>query len=237
MPGGTEERIGVVVEVSPAWRATFPDARVGVLAMRGVANPDECAPLEERVRELEGELRRRLAGADRAGLSQLPSIQPYQQHYRRFGQTYHVLLQLESVVLKGKPLRSRGGALATAMFAAEVDSGLLTAGHELDAVAQPLVCDVSVEGDAFVGIGGQEQALKPDDMLIRDQQGVISDVLYGPDQRTRLRPETTAVLFTTYAPAGIEAAALDGHLRSLEALVRRIAPDAETLHRAVHPAA
>ncbi len=225
------------VEVSPAWRQAFPGAHLGVLAMWGVANPAEHQPLDARVRELEADLRRRFEGADRAALAQVPVMQAYQQYYRRFGQTYHVLLQLESVVRKGKPLRSRGGALATAMFAAEVDSGLLTAGHDLDAVALPIVCDESALGDRFVGIGGQEQVLKAGDMLVRDQQGIISDVLYGPDQRTRLREETGSVLFTTYAPAGVDEALVLGHLQALSDLTRLIVPSAETIRLSVHPSA
>lgn len=36
-----------------------------------------------------------------------------------------------------------------------------------------------------------------------DGEGVISTVLFGPDQRTRITPGTTDVLFAAYAPTGV----------------------------------
>jgi len=45
-----------------------------------------------------------------------PVLRAYQTHYKPFGQTYHVLRQLESVALKGRPILSPGGTLVSAMF-------------------------------------------------------------------------------------------------------------------------
>src|SRR5438105_1948660 len=156
--------IDLPVVVTDAWRQTFPEARVGLLAIDGVANPPAHAPLEERVRDLETRLRNQFAGADRAALLALPAVQAYVSHYRAFGQNYHVVRQLESVAFKGKPLTSPG-ALVLAMFAAEIESQLLTAGHDLDALRPPLLLDRSSDGDRFTGIGGQELVLRPGDML------------------------------------------------------------------------
>jgi DNA/RNA-binding domain of Phe-tRNA-synthetase-like protein len=66
-------------------------------------------------------------------------------------------------------------------------------------------------------------------MLMRDARGVISSVLYGPDQRTRLRPETRRAAFAVYAPPGIGAARVAEHLAALAASVRVVAPGAETV--------
>jgi DNA/RNA-binding domain of Phe-tRNA-synthetase-like protein len=222
------------VVVTDAWREAFPQARVGLLALDDVTNPTTHPLLVQRVREVETRLRDQFAGADRTTLAALPSIQAYQAHYRAFGQTYHVLRQLESVVLKRKPLSS-GSALVLAMFAAELDSQLLTAGHDLDAVQPPLVVDRSSAGERFVGIGGQEHVPRPGDMLMRDAAGIISAVLYGPDQRTRLGDQTRRALFTVYAPAGVDADAVHRHLAQLAALVRLVAPAATTRLLGLYP--
>jgi DNA/RNA-binding domain of Phe-tRNA-synthetase-like protein len=112
------------------------------------------------------------------------------------------------------------------MFGAELRSLLLTAGHDADALAGDLLVDCSREGDRYVGIGGQEHVLKDGDMLIRDQHGIISAVLHGPDQRTRLGPATRRALFVTYAPSGIPAAAVRTHLDHLAGLVQLAIPTA-----------
>jgi DNA/RNA-binding domain of Phe-tRNA-synthetase-like protein len=227
-------QIDLSVSVTAAWREAFPDARVGLLVLEDVANPPAHPVLEERVRLLEAGLREQFGGANRTTLAALPAIQAYQRHYRAFGQTYHVLRQLESVALKARPLASRG-ALVLAMFAVELQTQLLTAGHDLDAVRPPLVIDQSNAGDSFVGIGGQEHVLRPGDMLMRDAEGILSAVVYGPDQRTRLGEDTRRALFTTYGPAGIDADALRQHLEALAALVRAVAPDATTQLLALYP--
>jgi len=91
------------------------------------------------------------------------------------------------------------------------------------------VVDCSQAGDRFVGINGQERELKPGDMLMRDGLGIISAVLNGPDQRTRLSETTTSALFVTYAPAGISCADVQRHLEQIAANVRLTDPNAEVV--------
>lgn len=213
---------------SGAWREAYPGAVAAALAMSDVFNPPEHPAIEGRVREVEAELRSRFAGATRADIASLPELLAYAAHYRQFGKTYHVQLQLESVALKGRPLRS-AGALVTAMFAAELRSLLLTAGHDLDAVEGPVRVDVSKVEERYVSLGGREVVLKPGDMLMRDAAGIISSILSGPDHRTRLRGGTRRALFTVYAPAGIGAAAVRSHLEEIAANVRLITPGATTI--------
>ena len=122
-----------------------------------------------------------------------------------------------------------GGALVSAMFAAELNNVLLTAGHDVDALAAPLLVDCSQAGDRFVGINGQERELKPGDMLMRDSLGIISAVLHGPDQRTRFSETTTSALFVTYAPKGIARADVQRHLEQIAANVRLTDPRAEVV--------
>jgi hypothetical protein len=65
-------------------------------------------------------------------------------------------------------------------------------------------------------------------MYIRDGEGVVSSVIYGPDFRTRIQPETRNAVFTAYAPAGISAAAVHTHLEHIRDNVLCCAPDAVT---------
>lgn len=217
------------VHAADAWRSAFPGAAVGFLALDDVANPPDHPALAEHVRQVEAGLRSRFAGAARADLLQLPVLEAYRAYYKRFDKTYHVQLQLESVLLKGKPLRSMGGALVTAMFAAEITNMLLTAGHDLDRVEGALSVAVSEGGERYAGFGGRDLTLQPGDMYIRDQAGIISSILYGPDQRTRLSENTRRAVFTVYAPQGIGTAAVEAHLAEIATNVRLAAPGARIL--------
>ena len=213
--------------VTEAWRTAYPGASVGVLAMHDVANPATHAALEARKAELEADLRAHFAGYDRAALKALSTLQAYSAYYKRFNKTYHVQHQLESVALKGRPIPSVA-ALVEAMFMAELKNQLLTAGHDMDALDLPAGIYVAEGSECYVRLDGQEQQLKAGDMFIADAQGVMSSILYGPDRRTQIRPGTRRVLFTVYAPPGIEAAAVQQHLQDIQANVHLVTPEAQT---------
>lgn len=221
--------------VSDAWRAAYPGAAAGLLAMEKVENPPAHPELERQKADLETRLRERYGRLSRAELLALPTLRPYAEYYRRFGKTYHVQLQLESVALKGKSLPRRA-ALVEAMFMAELENQLLTAGHDGAAVEAAVRVEVAPENESYVTFNGQTQALRPGDMLMRDARGVISSVLHGPDQRTQIRPETDRVVFAVYAPGGIGATRVEEHLRAITANVRIVAPSASVLSLEVYSA-
>jgi DNA/RNA-binding domain of Phe-tRNA-synthetase-like protein len=54
------------------------------------------------------------------------------------------------------------------MFMAELKNLLLIAGHDLEAVLAPVKLDVSDGSERYVQLNGQEQVLKPGDMMIAD---------------------------------------------------------------------
>jgi DNA/RNA-binding domain of Phe-tRNA-synthetase-like protein len=212
-------------EVTTAWKSAFPGAHAGVLVMKAVTNPAQHPKLEERKAELEKQLRVQFSGQDRAALSSHPVLQAYNNHYRRFKKSYHVQLQLESVAWKGKSIPSVS-ALVEAMFMAEMKNLLLTAGHDLDIMQLPLTLDVSKGTESYTLMRGETQILKPGDMMISDQAGVISDVIYGPDRRTQITQDTHNVVFTTYAPQGIERQAVEDHLTDIRDYILIFAPQA-----------
>jgi DNA/RNA-binding domain of Phe-tRNA-synthetase-like protein len=220
--------------VTDTWRQEYPGAHAGVLALRCVSNAGLSDELDNRKRELAEALRERFAGKDRAGLRADPVLHAYEQYYRRFGKTYHVQLQLESILFKGKPIAS-GAGLVEAMFMAEIESRLLTAGHDLAAVEGKLKLTVASGTEGYTLLRGTPQLPKSGDMIICDDAGIISSIVYGPDQRTRIRPETREAVFTVYAPAGIEPESIERHLHKIREYAFLMAPEAEVLLLQVHP--
>jgi DNA/RNA-binding domain of Phe-tRNA-synthetase-like protein len=220
---------------SDAWKKAHPGARVGVLLVEGAANPSAHPALEARKAEVVRGLRERFAASDRSALSALPSIAPYIAYYDRFKKTYHVLLQLESVVFKGRDLPNTPG-LVSAMFIAELKNQLLTAGHDADALREPLTLDVAAGDETYTLLNSQPQTLKPGDMYMRDAEGVISSIIYGPDGRTRLAPSSTGAVYVVYGPPGISAQMVAAHFDDLLETVRLFAPGAKEAQRLIFEA-
>ena len=219
-------------DVVPAWHAAHPGAAVGVLAMRSVANPDRHPALDAVADELEREVRERFGGLDRDALRGVGPLPAYGAYYKRFGQRYHVAMQLESVAHKGKGV-PRVAALVEAMFVAELRNLVLTAGHDLEAVTSPIRLDVGTGAERYATPAGGEAAVKLGDMYTADAAGVLSAIVTGPAAAARIAPATTSVLFVAYAPPGVEAASVEAHLAEIEANVRLVAPTATTVERAV----
>jgi len=220
------------LNVDPTWREAHFGASVGVIAFRSVANPSSHAGLNEVAAALENDLRARLGDVDREMLRATPPLPAYAAYYKRWGQQYHVAMQLESVAQKGKPL-PRVAALVEAMFIAELRTLLLTAGHDLDAVALPVRLSAGT-GESFTAPNGKELTVKPGDMVIVDARDrVLSTIVTGPSDFARIGPETTAVLFYAYAPPGIDSDDVSAHLDEIERNVRLISPDAEVVGREI----
>jgi DNA/RNA-binding domain of Phe-tRNA-synthetase-like protein len=221
-----------ILDVDPAWREMHPGASVGIIAVRGVTNPATHDGLNNLAAELETDLRSRLATVEREMLRAIPPLPAYAGYYKRWGQRYHVAMQLESVAQKGKPV-PRVAALVEAMFVAELNNLLLTAGHDLDAVALPVRLSVGA-GEVFIGPNRKEMTVKVGDMFIADADGrVLSAIITGPSDFARIGPETTAALFYTYAPPGVDPSLVSTHLDEIERNVKLIAPEAEVIGREI----
>jgi DNA/RNA-binding domain of Phe-tRNA-synthetase-like protein len=212
-----------ILEASASWKSIYPQASIGLLAMANVTNPASNDELDRRKEALEAALREKYGRYGREELRALPSIAPYVTYYKQFKKTYHVLQQLESVALKGKAI-PRTAALVEAMFMAELKNQLLTAGHDLDTLQAPVSITAARGNETYTGIGGRELRTKAGDMMITDAVGILSSIVYGPDQRTKISPTTNRVLFTIYAPAGIKQHMLADHLHDLKTYAKIINP-------------
>lgn len=60
---------------------------------------------------------------------------------------------------------------------------------------------------------------------MRDSEGIISSIIYGPDQRTQITAQTRNVIFTTYAPSEVSEEAVTNDLHEIQRNVELIAPN------------
>jgi len=213
--------------VSENWSTTYPGAVTGVLVIYDVTNPDHHPALERKKALLEKELRSQYGELDRPALLDLEPFPAYSDYYKRFKKTYHVFLQFESVVKKGKSIPSVA-ALVEAMFMAELKNCLLTAGHDLNKVQGEPRLEIARGDEVFITLQGQEKTLKAGDMYIHDDFGVISSVIYGPDRRTQISKKTQKAIFTVYGPPGVHQQAVQEHLKEIQDNVLLFADSSRT---------
>lgn len=211
------------ITATDAWRETHPGAQIGLLEISGVDNTQPAPALDQEKRALEQRLREKYAHFSRNDFLELPAMQTYQRYYRKFGYTYHVLLQLESIALKGKSLPNVS-PLVDANFAAELDTLILTAGHDVAYLDAPLVIDVAREGDEFTQMGGKTKNISAGDMVMKDAQGIVCSILRGQDNRSPIAKATTHALYVSYVPKGVTEGQVRAQVKALEKHVRLFAP-------------
>jgi DNA/RNA-binding domain of Phe-tRNA-synthetase-like protein len=218
-----------MIELSAEWKAAYPGAVAGFLCMRGASGTPlettRTGALDEIRERLEADLRAKFFEGGKQALRAHPVMAAYESYYKRYRKTYHVALQLDSVIWKGRRI-SAPHPLVQAIFMAELSNMLLTAGHDLGKIAAPVRVGVASGQESFATLGGAIRQTTDGDMMMSDAQGIISSILLGPDDRTAISALTTDVLFAVYAPSGIGPEKVRTHLQEIQRFVTVCFPGA-----------
>ena len=214
-----------MLKIDPAVWAAFPQTKMGALVIEGVPTGVKLAPDEAEAgfRTIE----QKYGSQSRKALKQMPPIDAYTAYYKKFGYSYPVLGQLESVLAGKKTLHPQSGLLQ-AMFLCEIESMVITAGHDLARLLGPLQVQVARGDETYRSISQREVTAVPGDLLVRDDNGVISSMMRGPDEGSRITAQTAGVFFVLYAPPVIATQTVTAALTLLEKRVRSFAPGCTT---------
>ncbi len=223
------------IQFTDAWHKTFAGGHIGLLVVGPVDNGRRPTPLDNHKRSLETAVRQKYGSLTRPDLLELPMLKAYKSYYRKFNKTYHVQLQLESVAHKGKSLPTVN-PLVDACFAAELETHLLTASHDVDKLVPPITIDASTGNEALQMMNGKTKQIKANDMMMIDNQAVVCTIIYGQDKQTAVTPKTKQVIYVTYAPVGVGETAVTQHNEILLRNVRMFAPDVAVLYTGVETA-
>ena len=207
------------ITASSSWKSAYPGAVVGMMVVENITNAKSSPALDAVKKRVEADLRERIPS--RQIILEDPIMQAYTDYYKQFRKSYHVMLQVESVALKGRSIPNVN-AVVTAMFTAELKNYLLTAGHDLDSTQGPITLDISKGDEVYTKLNGEQQALKAGDMMVSDDLGVLSDVIYGPDQRSQITLNTQRALFVVYAPPGVPEANVSNHLEDVVRFIQLV---------------
>ncbi len=209
------------------WRDEHPGSSAAVVMYRGLSVGDETETLAAMKRELEAAMRARWGLVTKQELLADPTLAAYQRHDQRFGQNYHVAMQIQSIAQKGKSIPSRNPLIET-MFMTELKTGVLASAQDADQIAFPISVDSADGSEQYTRYDGVEECCKAGDQLMRDADGnLLTSIAQGPTAFGLVTPETTAVGYCFYFPAGVPKSAIDESLAYLDKCVRAACPSAE----------
>jgi len=194
--------------VRPELKIMYPTATFGSLTINNQQNTKKHPGLEEAKRLLEARIR-----DDYPDPEEDPVVQNYAGYFDRWGKTYPIEFQIKSVK-KGRTF-PQVSTHVDCMFMAELEDRVLTSGHDRDAVQGGLVYDLADEGEEYFKLNGKVQVLVKNDVVLRDDEGVLASVLFGPAARTSIRMETVNPLYFAWCPVGISRETVDEHLSTI----------------------
>jgi DNA/RNA-binding domain of Phe-tRNA-synthetase-like protein len=191
-------------------------------------------PGKKEVERYVEETRRRLTeeygSLERKELKALPMFAPYIRYFKRFKKSYHLFLQLESFVHKGRGMPFIN-PLLTAYFLGELESGVLASAHDAELLRPPLHLARTAGGEPLVLPNGEERQAPAGDAALFDAESLLTAVTQGQDRRSLLTAGSLQAAWFFYGPPGTPPEQLErameitaGHLRAMGASEAETAP-------------
>ena len=153
---------------------------------------------------------------------------PYFRFFRKFKKTFPVMMQFESVLLKGREF-PKSNAVTAVPFLAELETHVLTGTHDVEQLLGPAELYLAQAKEPFTGLRGDLVHTYPGDLCARDEGGIIFSMIAGADARTCARQTSRHVFYPVFGVPGQDPAALRPMQERLAEYARILAPDAEVL--------
>lgn len=216
-----------VLIATDRWQRTHRGSRAAVVCYRNLAAGAESPAFEAMKRDLETVLRETWGPLTKQDLLADPTIAAYQQYDQRFGQNYHVAMQILSIAQKGKTIPSRN-MLVEAMFMTELKTGVLAAAQDAERIGFPISVDNASGIERYTRYDGLAEQCKPGDQLMFDAGGnVLTSIAQGPTAFGLVSDETTSVAYCFYFPPNVPDRAIDDSFAYLDQCLRAACPAAE----------
>lgn len=193
------------INLTQALKEKFPNSMFGSLVIRDIPNRKGHETLEQHKRELESKIRENNIETDKDEM-----INYYDTYFKMWNKTYPIEYQINTIRSGGK--FPKVSVLVDCMFLAEIKDRILTSGHDLDEIQGDLNFDISEGGEKYLKLNGQEQTLKKNDVILKDNKGILASILYGPARRTSITHETKNAIYFAWCPYALDEEIIRCHL-------------------------
>lgn len=153
---------------------------------------------------------------------------PYFRFFRKFKKTYPVMLQLESVLLKGRPF-PRFNVVAELPFLLELTTQVLSGAHDIERMEGTVELFLGTEKAPFPGMRGELVHTYPGDFCARDEGGIVFSLIAGADARTCAHPHTRHVLYPIFGTPELSPSVILEAMEKMKSYIRVLSPEAEII--------
>ena len=182
--------------MSTKYQAAYPRVGFALTLINGCRNHENPAGFDQHKRKLLRKMRKRQTLAEISA-----RIDTYAGFFEKFGFECPLSKHLKRTINSGFP---RYDLIVDAHFMAEMCAGILVAVTDYERFNGSLTLDVADAGEVCAGMGGREFVCKADEIVLRDEKEIVCVLCQGADEKTRVREDSSQVLFYAYAVPGIE---------------------------------
>jgi DNA/RNA-binding domain of Phe-tRNA-synthetase-like protein len=182
--------------VSEAYKAEYPGVAFGLTLISGCKPLTDFPGFDQHKRKLLRKMRKRetLAGITRR-------IDIYDRFFQGFGFECPLPKHLQRTIHSGFP---KYNLMVDAHFMAEMCAGILVAVTDYDRMEGKLLLDVARAGESSAGMGGRQFMTKQGEIVLRDEKDIVCVLCQGADEKTKVKDESSHILFYAYAVPGID---------------------------------
>jgi len=186
----------VSLSITDAYRLRFPTLSFGIGTIQDCTYFEKSDSFKLYKRELLRKMRRR------TNLVQTEErINLYDQFFKGWGYPCPLPGHFKRTIEMGFPIVN---LFIDTHIIAEMCHGILMAIQDLDRFQGNWRLDLSNEGETFQGVSGRMLYCKEDEIVLRDEEGIVCSLFQGPDFRTKIDTSSKNIVVYVFTAPGIE---------------------------------
>jgi len=184
--------------ITGAYRLHFPNLAFGIGTIQNCTYFEKSESFKLYKRELLRKMRRR------ANLVQIEErINLYDQFFKEWGYPCPLPGHFKRTIEMGFPIVN---LYIDAHIIAEMCHGILMAIQDLDSFQGKWRLDLASEAETFQGVSGNMIRCKKEEIILRDEEGIVCSLFQGPDFRTKVDASSKNIVIYVFTAPGIQEA-------------------------------
>jgi DNA/RNA-binding domain of Phe-tRNA-synthetase-like protein len=138
----------------------------------------------------------------RTSLAQIEErINLYDQFFKEWGYPCPLLGHFKRTIEMGFPIVN---LYIDTHIIAEMCHGILMAIQDLDRFQGKWRLDLASEGETFQGVSGNMIRCKKEEIVLRDEEGIVCSLFQGPDFRTKVDASSKDIVVYVFTAPGVQ---------------------------------
>ncbi len=186
----------VFFQITDRYREKFPDLAFGIGTIQDCVYFEKSEPFKLYKRDILRKMRRR------ANLAQIEErVNLYDRFFKEWEYPCPLPGHLKGTVERGFPIVN---LYIDTHIIAEMSHGILMAIQDLDRFEGPWRLDLAHEGETFQAVSGRMILCKEDEIVLRDEKGIVCSLFQGPDFKTKIDSSSKNIVVYVFTAPGIE---------------------------------